>query len=214
MSNKNIFKKNIQKDNSINSKEKNLQNDIINKSKEDSSDISDYNENDSIGDAFDYDKNKENSESVDEKTKQEYIKTVVYDRILKYLKIDDVIKKKNEEFREEMKTIKQLKDKLERFLIDYLDKIEQEYIQIETKQTTLTKTEVKSKAPIKKEDISISLIEGFKKYEIYDNDDEIKRVVTDFIETIENKREIKTRKYLKRTKIKKEKKCNKKDKTK
>ena len=45
----------------------------------------------------------------------------------------------------------------------------------------------------------VCLIEGFKKHEIYNDDADIKRVVKDLIETIDAKREIKTRKYLKRT---------------
>ena len=101
-----------------------------------------------------------------------------------------------------MKTIKDHKDKLEQFLIDYLDKIDQEYIQVGDKGT-LTKTESRTKTSIKMEDISISLIEGFKKHKIYDDIAEIKRVVEDFVETIENRRDVKVRKYLKRTKAKK-----------
>jgi len=49
------------------------------------------------------------------------------------------------------------------------------------------------------DDISACLIDGFRKYEIYENDEEINRVVKDFVTTIDNKREIRTRKYLKRT---------------
>jgi len=167
----------------------------------DSSDISDIDDNVSISDAFNYDTKKENS-SIEKEAEAEYIQTVVLDRVVKYIKIDDIIKQKQQEHKKEMKTIKDHKDKLEQFLIDYLDKIDQEYIQVGDKGT-LTKTESRTKSSIKMEDISISLIEGFKKHKIYDDIADIKRIVEDFVETIENRRDVRVRKYLKRTKAKK-----------
>lgn len=167
----------------------------------DSSDVSDIDDNVSISDAFNYDTKKENS-SIEKEAETEYIQTVVLDRVVKYIKIDDIIKQKQQEHKKEMKTIKDHKDKLEQFLIDYLDKIDQEYIQVGDKGT-LTKTESRTKSSIKMEDISISLIEGFKKHKIYDDIADIKRIVEDFVETIENRRDVRVRKYLKRTKAKK-----------
>lgn len=167
----------------------------------DSSDISDIDDNVSISDAFNYDTKKENS-SIEKEAEAEYIQTVVLDRVVKYIKIDDIIKQKQQEHKKEMKTIKDHKDKLEQFLIDYLDKIDQEYIQVGDKGT-LTKTESRTKSSIKMEDISISLIEGFKKHKIYNDIADIKRVVEEFVETIENRRDVRVRKYLKRTKAKK-----------
>lgn len=157
----------------------------------DSSDISDYDENESISDAFKYDDNKNKSED-----DEEFVKTVVVERVVKYLKLDDVIKEKQAEHRKEMKVIKDAKDQLESFLIEYLDKINQDYI--ECKGSQLIRTETQTKAPPKMEDISVSLIDGFRKHEIYEDDDEIKRVVKDFMELIEERREVKTRKYIKR----------------
>lgn len=181
----------------------NADDNVENTGDKDSSDISDIGDNDSISDAFKYDIKKAqgsaDGDDIDEEAQVEYVQTVVLDRVVKYIKIDDIIKKKQQEHKKEMKSIKDHKDKLEQFLIDYLDKIDQEYIQVGDKGT-LTKTETRTKAAPKMEDISVSLIEGFKKYEIYDDDAEIKRVVEDFIETIEEKREVKVRKYLKRSK--------------
>lgn len=171
----------------------------------DSSDISDMADNESLSDAFKYDATKksqsngeEDYDEMDEEEKKKYIETVVLDRVIKYIKLDDVIKQKQNEHKKEMKAIKDSKEQLEHFLIGYLDKVDEEYIQLGNK-STLIKTEVKTKAPPKMEDISVCLVEGFRKHEIYEDDTEIKRVVKDFIETIEAKREVKTRKYLKRT---------------
>jgi hypothetical protein len=178
---------------------------VSNVDDKDSSDISDMADNESISDAFKYDAAKksqsngeEDYDDMDEQEKKEYIQTVVLDRVIKYIKLDDVIKQKQSEHKKEMKAIKDSKEQLEQFLIQYLDKVDEEYIQLGNK-STLIKTEVKTKAPPKMEDISVCLVEGFRKHEIYGDDSEIKRVVKDFIDTIDAKREVKTRKYLKRT---------------
>lgn len=189
-----VFKKSINNKISQSSQPKNSTN-------KDSSDISDIEDNISVSDAFNYDTKKNNNNDIDNEAEAEYIQTVVLDRVVKYIKIDDIIKQKQQEYKKEMKIIKDHKDKLEQFLIEYLDKIDQEFIQVGDKGT-LTKTESRTKSSIKMEDISISLIEGFKKHKIYDDISEIKRVVEDFIETIENRRDVKVRKYLKRTKSK------------
>lgn len=177
---------------------------VSNANEKDSSDISDIADNESISDAFNYDAKKsqnngdEDYDDMDEDAKREYIQTVVLDRVIKYVKLDDVIKEKQAEHKKEMKAIKDSKEQLENFLIGYLDKVDEEYVQLGNK-ATLIKTEVKTKAAPKMEDISVCLVEGFRKHEIYEDDSEIKRVVKDFIESIDAKREVKTRKYLKRT---------------
>jgi hypothetical protein len=179
----------------------------------DSSDISDIDDNQEISDAFGYDDKKEKSKktkkdnednennednnSNEDEMDEDFVQTVVMERVIKYIKLDDVIKEKQNEHKKEMKTLKDTKDQLEQFLIGFLDKINEEYIQLGNK-STLIKTETQTKAAPKMEDISVCLIDGFRKYEIYEDDDEIKRVVKDFIKTIDDKREIKTRKYLKR----------------
>lgn len=168
----------------------------------DSSDISDIDENEDISDAFNYDTKKANmskkeSEN-DDNLSEEYIQTVVVERVVRYINLDNLIKDKQIEHKKEMKVIKDTKDQLEQFLIGYLDKVNEEYINLGKNSATLVKTETKTKAPPKMEDIGVCLIEGFRKYEIYNDDDDIKRVVKDFIKTIEDKREVKTRKYLKR----------------
>lgn len=170
----------------------------INKShkKNNSSDISDIEENATISDAFNFDERAKTKKECNEDS-EEYMKKVVLDRVIKYIKLDDVIKEKQNEHKKEMKKIKEIKVQLEQFLIDYLDKVNEEHIQLGNK-TTLIKTEIQTKSHPKMEDINLCLIDGFKKHEIYKSDEEIQRVVADFIKTIEEKRETKTRKYIKR----------------
>lgn len=168
-------------------------------------DDSDQNDDDQNNDQNNADhQDADQNEDVDydeltEGAKKEYIQTVVLDKVINYIKLDDIIKQKQLEHKKEMKVIKDSKEQLEEFLIQYLDKVDEEFIELGNK-STLYKTEIKTKAAPKMEDIGICLVEGFKKYEFYEDDDEIKRVVKDFIDTIDAKREVKTRKYLKRKK--------------
>ena len=77
---------------------------VSNVDDKDSSDISDMADNESISDAFKYDAGKksqsngeEDYDDMDEQEKKEYIQTVVLDRVIKYIKLDDVIKQKQSE---------------------------------------------------------------------------------------------------------------------
>ena len=165
-----------------------------------SSNISDIDDNASVSDACNYDTKQ--SQEIDEKAEQNYIQTVVLDKVIKYVKLDDVIKKKQQEHKKELKAIKETKEKIELFLINYLDKINEEYIQLGG-ASTLIKTEVKTKTALKIEDIALCLNEGFKKHNIGSDDVAVKAIIDDFIGSIESKRATKTRKYLKRTNGKK-----------
>ena len=67
------------------------------KNSRDSSDISDIGDNESLSDAFNYDTKKshnDNFDNLDDEGQKEYLQTVVLDRVVKYIKIDDIIKKK------------------------------------------------------------------------------------------------------------------------
>ena len=173
----------------------------------DSSEISDIDENQDIPDAFEEYDEEEKKDAEGAEFTDEYINTVVADRVIKYLKLDDLMKEKQAEHKKEIKTIKDTKEQLEQFLITYLDKVNEEYIQLGGK-STLTKVEKESISPPKMEDVSVCLIEGFRRHEIYDNDDKIKQVVEDFMKQIEIKRERKVRKYLKRSSDEEKKKQN------
>lgn len=187
-------------------------------SKIDSSDISDIDENGAITDAFDeYDNKKDivnenndnefNNATIAMEAREEYIKTTVTDNVIKFLKIDNILKKKQDEYKEEIKPIKEAKNKLENFLIDYLDNIKEDYFQI-GKNDTLMKTIVSTKSAIKIEDIASEILNGFEKYELFESHEEAERIVGEFVKQIDAKREIKTRKYLKKMKVKEEKNKN------
>jgi hypothetical protein len=168
----------------------------------DDSDISDFDENQSINDAMKYEKEKKQfaegeTNEMTEEEEAEYFKTVVIERVIKYLKVDELIKKKQEEFRNEMKYIKECKDGLEKFLIEYLDKINEDEFTMDN-MGSLVKTESKTVSLPKMEDISVSLVEGLKKHELCKDDDDLKKIVQDFMNAIELKRKVTITKKLRR----------------
>jgi len=167
----------------------------------DSSEIQDIDENQSVTDAFEFDQRK--SDDIDKEAEDNYVKEVVMDRIIKYIKIDDLIKKKEEEHRSYMKTIKEGRTKLEQFIIGYLDRIDEEYVQL-GKQNKLTKTVKQNKQPIKTDTIKEVLKMEFKEKGFCENTQQIEKMVEEFIVKIEEKREIKTKKSLSRSNPEKE----------
>lgn len=138
----------------------------------------------------------DNYDNIDEEAREEYIKTVVLDKVINYMKIDDIIKNRQIEFKKEMRPIKKMKDEVEKFLINYLDKVDEEYIVVGD-DNKLTKTKVVTKKNIKIEDVTKGLIDGFKKHNVGDE-----QIVKDIIDIIEMKRGTKTKSVIKRTKNK------------
>lgn len=163
--------------------------------------ISDIGDKEITNNAFSYD---------DKKVHEEFIKTVLVDKVSKYIKLDNIIKEKQEKLKLELKKIKDAKEQMEEYIISYLDKNDAEFLGIGNEK--LIKTVKETKAPIKIENIEESLIEGFKKYELYKNDEEIAKVVKEFLISIDNKRKITQRKYLTRENNKKDNNKDKKEK--
>lgn len=119
---------------------------------------------------------------------EEFFQKIVLNKVNQYIKINN-----------ELKSIKYDNDQLEQFLIEYLDKIDEKYIQYKQLENkiTIAKTEITTRAPPTTNDIHISVDECFKRHKIHTNDEEIKRIVEDIATSIDAKRECKTRKCLK-----------------
>jgi hypothetical protein len=167
--------------------EKNNKNKDKNKEDNDSSDISSYNEN--------YE-NMTNDE-ISQRGKDKFFKTELMEKIIKYIKIDDSIKDKQKEVREQMKVLKNQKEEMEKYIITYLESINEEYVNIEG-SAKLTRTITNTKGAINYDNIKLSLIDSLKKQNIDEN--KISDVLGNVVETIEKNRPVKTRTYIKRTK--------------
>ena len=164
-----------------------------NEKKKDSSDISSYDSND--------ENNLENMNDEDIKSKalDNYIQTELVEKITKYFQIDEVMKEKQKEARETMKNLKNQKDNIEKFIISYLENINEEYVQISGKGRLVRKVSV-TKGAINTDNISKSLFSGLKKSNINIDDEKINNLLNNLLESIETNRPKKERKYIKRMK--------------
>lgn len=164
--------------------------------KEDSSDISSYDEND----------NYENmtSDEISQRAQDKYFKTELMEKIIKYIKIDDSIKEKQKEIREQIKCLKTQKGDMEKYIITYLESINQDFVNIEGK-AKLIKTVSTTRGTIKEDNIKTSLIDGIKKQNINLDSKKVDDLLESVMEFVDKNRPTKTRTYIKRTKGKTEK---------
>jgi len=186
---------------------KNNEDDKIKKEKQkqqnkddDSSDISSYNE--------DY----ENMtlDEISQKGREKFFKTELMEKIVKYIKIDDTIKDKQKELRLQMKALKTQKTDMEKYIISYLEAINEEFVNIQG-TARLTKTTTNTKGAIKVDNIKLSVIDGIKKQNINLDERKITELLDSVVDNIEKNRPIKTKTCIKRTKDKITKSDNKKN---
>ena len=171
----------------------------------DSSEIPDLLTDEIIDNEDDEDFDPEAVEQIDAEAKKSFLENEVFDAIVKFMKTDDLIKEKENELREMIAPLKKQRSSLETFLIDYLEQIDQEFIKIGEK-TQLTKVETESKGAIKPENVAEALLEGFKKHELYTDEqhDEMVKVIKDMMAIVESKREKKVKKKIARVDLEKE----------
>ena len=186
---------------------KNKKDNIKNKKDNDSSDISSYNENNENNDDYE----NMSLDEISQKGKEKFFKTELMEKIIKYIKIDDTIKDKQKELRLQMKALKTQKTDMEKYIITYLEAINEEFVNIEG-TAKLTKTISNTKGAIKVDNIKLSLIDGIKKQNIKLDESKIGELLDSVIENVEKNRPTKTKTYIKRTKGKLNK-TNKTDKT-
>lgn len=179
-------------------KQKSTQQKKEEKNDNDSSDISSYDENENY-------ENMTNDE-ISQKGKEKFFKTELMEKIIKYIKIDDSIREKQKEVKDQMKSLKSQKEEMEKYIISYLETINEEYVKI-GESAKLTKTVLQTKGAIKQDNIKVSIFDQLKKQNM--GDDKINELLNNIVDNIEKNRPIKTKTYIKRTKAKEKKDVNK-----
>ena len=162
------------------------------KEKKDSSDISSYDSED-----------ENNINMIDEdirsKATQNYIETELVEKITKYFQIDELIKEKQKEARDMMKELKKQKTNIESYIIQYLEDINEEYVQITGKGKLVRKVSI-TKGSINKDNITKSLQTGLLKSNINIDEERLNNLLNNLLISIEENRPKKERKYIKRMK--------------
>ena len=162
------------------------------KERRDSSDISSYDsEDDNI-----------TNEDIQKEARSNYVQNELLERITKYLKIDNSIKEKQKEIREYVKVMKSQKEDMEKYIIGYLNEVNEDYIKIEG-EGKLTKTITTSKGAIKTDNIKASVVAGLKRENIALDEKKFNELIGSILNMVEENRPKKQKTYIKRTQVKK-----------
>jgi hypothetical protein len=138
------------------------------------------------------------------------------EKVSKYVKITDILEKKQEEqkeqlknIKEQLKVVKETKTELETYILEYLDKKNEKFINIEGK-CELIKTERITQGIVKEENIKDSVKEKMDKEKILNDSNQQREFIDDLLNIINNKREKKIKIFLKKKSVKTPKQNNKK----
>lgn len=130
-------------------------------------------------------------------SKKDYDSVKIQEKVMTYLKLDDLEKKIKKEKSESLKVIKEQKEKLINPLIKYLDEIDEDFYESEG-FGKLSKYDSKRKKGINVILIGNSIYDTIKKKKILKRDSDIQELVDDILLYIDTKREITVSKKLKR----------------
>jgi len=147
-----------------------------------------------------------NSKQSSKKNTDQQVSNDFKEKIISFIKVDDLIRKKQEEIKE----LRDKKEDYEEYILKFMDKSEASFVNIPGGK--LIKNQSETKAPLKIEIIKEAITEGIKKEKLTESEEINKKVLDDIIELMEVKRGKVNRVNLKRTfeRVKKEKKVVKK----
>lgn len=148
------------------------------------------------------------NQDIDKKATNSFVQNELLERITKYLKIDGKIKEKQKEVREYMKTMKEQKESMEKYIIKYLEDVNEEYIKIDG-QGKLVRTQTVTRGAINNENIKTSVVSGLNKENIKLDDKTFMSLIQTILEHVETNRPKKTRTFIKHAMEKKNNKVNK-----
>jgi len=146
----------------------------------------------------DEEKKKMDKQEIDEISKdaeKNFASTEFKDKVIKYVKVDDMIRKKMEEIKE----LKTQKKPCEDYIIRYLEKQDAGFVTVAGGK--LIKNESEAKAPLKTDIIKEAIKEGIKTKKLVDSNDLAKcdKITEEILELMEKKRPMQKRVNLKRT---------------
>ena len=132
------------------------------------------------------------SNRIKEDAKNNYIDNEFRENVKKYIYIDDTIRSRQEEIKE----LKNVKKPCENFIINYLEKVEQEYVLLG--ESKIVKNEYKQKSPIKIDLIKEVIKEESKNEKLFDSEEKYNKFIDGILELMERKRVVKKKVSLRR----------------
>lgn len=140
-------------------------------------------------------------DEISRNARKTYVETEVKDKVVKYLKIDDIIREQKAVLRNNLKELNEQKQGLEKFILRYLDDV-QEDVEGEKKfldygKGKLVKNIKKTAEPIKPENVKESVSTTLKKE--FNDDERVNKLLDEILINIQAKRKIKESVSLVRT---------------
>jgi len=169
----------------------NAENSRYNIGKGDNSDDSD--DSDKVSDISDDSDFEEGGDNDSKKLGTKFLENVI-----KYLEVDDTIKNKQSEHREEVKNLKDTKGELEGFIIRYLDRKGKDQVNLGENKGRLVKETKDSKSAIKTDTIREGIMEGLKAAKLVEQEAETVKLINSIMDSIDNKRTVTKRTTLRR----------------
>jgi hypothetical protein len=147
---------------------------------------------------IDYDSSEESMDEdevsqISQNSKQNMVTSEFKEKVITYIKIDDLIRKKNEEIKE----LKEKKKPCEEFIIGVLEKVEAEFVDYNGGKLVKTKSETKT--PLKPELIKDAIYEGLMREKIVKDKESSDKILVEIFDLIEKKREKKVKVNIRRT---------------
>lgn len=132
-------------------------------------------------------------DEISRNARKTYVETEVKDKVVKYLKIDDIIREQKAVLRNNLKELNEQKQGLEKFILRYLDDV-QEDVEGEKKfldygKGKLVKNIKKTPEPIKPENVKESVSTTLKKE--FNDDERVSKLLDEILTNIQSKRKIK-----------------------
>lgn len=150
----------------------------------------------------------DDDDMISQKATDDYIKTELLEKIMKYFFIDTSIKEKQKEIREEMKALKEQKLEMENFILRYLESIDEEFVEINGHGKLIKKTRV-TKGAIKIDFIKNAVSDKLKERGLFKNENDLNTFVETILGSIDEKRPTTSKTFIQRsTKKEKESKDN------
>ncbi len=161
-------------------------------------DDSTHEKSDEVEDLNDEEKKKMDEKEIDDISRdaeKNFAITEFKDKVIKYVKVDDMIRKKMEEIKE----LKNQKKPCEEFIIRYLEKQDAGFVTVSGGK--LVKNESESKAPLKTDMIKDAIKEGIQTKKLVDPNDVSRcdKITEEILELMDKKRPINKKVNLKKT---------------
>lgn len=125
----------------------------------------------------------------------------IVDEIVRYVKLDDIIRKKQKEFRDELQVIKVQKKDLEANIITHLERAGEDYFTFGTGK--LIRAESRTKGAIKPDFIKNSVIDCIKRDNLIEDEQKCIELVNNILTSVDRYRPVNNKVYIKRTNARK-----------